>query len=376
MNGNRTVIQWNIRGLASNRPELELLQQKYQPAVFCLQETLLKDEKYNLNEKYSLKGFEPYHKVGTIDSEGRAHGGVSIMVKESIPQHVLPLNTTLQAIAVNMTLNQQITVCSIYLPPSSNPNTEELEYLLGQLPSPYIIVGDFNAHNELWGGSRSDRKGKQVETLIASKNLCLWNDNSPTYIHPATGSQTSIDLSLCSPGLLLDFDWRVEEDLHGSDHFPIILESNHPTPDERTPTWNFHRADWNLFSSLCESKIKAETFETVDDPVSAFTQALHSIADQSIPKTSGKPKKLSKPWFDSSCKDAIRERKKALNILRNNITPQNLQNLKIWRARARRVIRTSKRNSWREFISKLNSHSPMKKCWDMIRKINGKKGAP
>ena len=77
-------------------------------------------------------------------------------------------------------------------------------------------------------------------------NICLFNDNTPTYLHPATGSFTSIYLTMCSPSLFMDFTWRVEEDLHGSDHFPIILiESHyHPTGD-RPPKWQFHKADWN-----------------------------------------------------------------------------------------------------------------------------------
>ena len=41
---------------------------------------------------------------------------------------------------------------------------------------------------------------------------------------------------------------KVEEDLHGSDHFPIILESHYHPPDDRPPKLQFHRADWNLSS--------------------------------------------------------------------------------------------------------------------------------
>ena len=33
------------------------------------------------------------------------------------------------------------------------------------------------------------------------------NDKSYTYLHPATGTFFSLDLSLCHPSLLLDFDW-------------------------------------------------------------------------------------------------------------------------------------------------------------------------
>ena len=42
------------------------------------------------------------------------------------------------------------------------------------------------------------------------------------------------------------------------------------------------------------------------------------------------------------------------------------------RAKARKTIKTAKRTSWQQYVSKLNSRTPAKKIWDMIRKITGK----
>ncbi|KAJ8018007.1 hypothetical protein HOLleu_44234 [Holothuria leucospilota] len=42
------------------------------------------------------------------------------------------------------------------------------------------------------------------------------------------------------------------------------------------------------------------------------------------------------------------------------------------RAKARRIIKSSKRESWKQYISKLNSNTPVKKAWDMVRKSSGK----
>ena len=36
-------------------------------------------------------------------------------------------------------------------------------------------------------------------------------------------------------------------------------------------------------------------------------------------------------------------------------------------------IKTAKRTSWQQYVSKLNFRTPAKKIWDMIRKITGKK---
>ena len=67
------IIQWNCRGLS------ELLAQKYNAPVICLQETNLKDD------QVTLKDYVAYHKSGSIYVMDRAHGGVSIFVKNNLP---------------------------------------------------------------------------------------------------------------------------------------------------------------------------------------------------------------------------------------------------------------------------------------------------
>ena len=51
---------------------------------------------------------------------------------------------------------------------------------------------------------------------------------------------------------------------------------------------------------------------------------------------------------------------------------QNLENYRVFRAKARGTIRDSKRKSWKQYVSKLNSRTSIKKVWDMVRKILGK----
>ena len=180
----------------------------------------------------------------------RAHGGVSIFVKSNLPQSLVDVNSPLQTIVVKVTLHTTITFCNLYIPPSTILHLHDLAHIETQLPKPFVIVGDFNSHNYLWGGNKNDAKGKVIERFMTKSNICLFNDDTPTYLHPATGSLTSIDLTMCSPSLFMDFTWGVEEDLHISDHFPIIFESHYHPPDYRPPTWQFHKAAWNLFKDL------------------------------------------------------------------------------------------------------------------------------
>ena len=73
---------------------------------------------------------------------------------------------------------------------------------------------------------------------------------------------------------------------------------------------------------------------------------LISIAEESIPKTSSN-KKHNKPWFNGDCKTAIRSRKAALRKFNLQPSAENLNNFKIHRENTRRVIKTSKKTSWR-----------------------------
>ena len=68
-------------------------------------------------------------------------------------------------------------------------------------------------------------------------SLCILNDGSYTYLHPGYGTYTAIDLTITQPNLLLDFSWRVLDDLCGSDHFPIVIKHQGPATGGREPGW-------------------------------------------------------------------------------------------------------------------------------------------
>ena len=136
----------------------------------------------------------------------------------------IQLDTSLQATAVRITLSKTITLCSIYIPPSSAISLHDMDDLVCQLPTPYMLLGDFNSHNPLWGSNTIDGTGQRVEQFMDNYSLCFLNDGSYTYLHPGYGTYTAIDLTITQPNLLLDFSWRVLDDLCGSDHFPIVVK--------------------------------------------------------------------------------------------------------------------------------------------------------
>ena len=118
-----------------------------------------------------------------------------------------------------------------------------MDDLVRQLPTPYMLLGDFNSHNPLWGGNTLDGKGQRVEQFMDNNSLCFLNDGSYTYLHPGYGTYTAIDLTITQPNLLLDFSWRVLDDLCGSDHFPIVIKHQGPATGGKEPGWRLKKAD-------------------------------------------------------------------------------------------------------------------------------------
>ena len=358
-----SIIQWNCRGLMNNHIELGLLSQQYNPVAICLQETHIVDE-----SRVSFKGYTLYNKLDK--SHERASGGSSILIRNDVIHSPVKLSTNLQAVAVKITLSFVFTLCSIYAPPNTCIDIKDYEHLLAQIKGPVMILGDFNAHNPLWGSDHQTPKGKVMETFISQNDLCLFNNGSYTFLHSGNGSYSAIDLSFASPSIFDRFSWEVHDDCCGSDHFPIILTAAEDDNNIKQQRWKFKQADWNSFKALCSSRLNEHTFVS-EDPIPDFSNILLEIAENTIPKSSvsSKPRK---PWFDEECKQAIKDRKRAERTFRRSFSHSKLSSFRIYRAKARRTIKSKKRSSWKQFVSSINNRTPMNKIWNMINRIKGR----
>ena len=92
-----------------------------------------------------------------------------------------------------------------------------------------------------------------------------------------------------------------------------------------------------------------------------FTSILLDVANETIPKSSGRLSVRKRPWFNDDCKSAISARKEALKKFLHNPTQDNLDRVRVFRAKARRTIKTIKRDNWKSYVSKLNSSTSAKK---------------
>ena len=136
-----TLLSWNFNGYRSHFEELQLLSVDHKPPFLCLQERHLLPEHH-----LHLRGYVCYRK-DPVDGL-RAHGGVAILVHDSIHSQDIALPSTLPVVAIKVTMTYlSFIVCSFYLPPGQPLSATDLFDLFSELPTPFIIVGDFNAHN-------------------------------------------------------------------------------------------------------------------------------------------------------------------------------------------------------------------------------------
>lgn len=76
---------------------------------------------------------------------------VGLAVRDDIPHKVVQLDTDLEACADTIQFPTELTMVSIYMAPRNKAGNEshvivKLKDLVAQLPAPYVILGDMNAH--------------------------------------------------------------------------------------------------------------------------------------------------------------------------------------------------------------------------------------
>ena len=157
---------------------------------------------------------------------------------------------------------------------------------------------------------------------------------------------TDFDLALCTRSIAPHLDWTVLSDLHGSDHFAVIILISMPRPAlEHAPHWILARADWAKFQ---ESISLWCVFRGCQFYGTTFYHG--GIRTVQLPFEPG-----NEHWLG----------------LQRHPTMDNLIIYKQVHSRAWRVVRDSKKSSWRAYISSLTHHTSSRDVWQRVIKIKG-----
>lgn len=362
-----SIIQWNCRGLIKNLDDIYEILTDYQPSVLCLQETHLNTQQTNFLRQYT---------VFRKDRAGCTHssGGVALVAKRSVACKKINLQTNLEAVAMRAILFGRLTtLCSIYIPPDYHLTTTEFENLIDQLPAPYLLAGDMNAHHPLWGSARANPRGRLIEKFLLSSGACLFNKKHATFFSATHNTYSAIDLALGSATLFPLVEWSVVLNPYGSDHFPVTLTSTH-SPAIPTSSTRFREegADWKKFEEMSELSYTSVQHLEIDQATDIITSHIIDAAYSSIPRVPVNTKNRPRPWWNEECRNARKEQNKAWGTFRRYPTSDNLIAFKRAKAKGRRVRRTAKTESWRRFLTSINSFTDTHKVWKRISALQGR----
>ena len=383
MDRNLKILNFNVGGLSAHKhTEIKHFLDSNQIDILCIQESKLKS-----NTLKNIPGYRAEYKY--IDTQNNfGFGGLITYFKNGVNYKNSEIdNVRDQNGAIILELQKfeiflgksPFTLFNLY---SRGCDLETLEHLDKHiLNTEFVLTGDFNAHNFIWGSSKTDSHGRAVEDWVSKHGLVLHNDGSSTRVDLGRGCFTCIDLTITSPKLASELGWQVTDDNLGSDHFPILISmtrsnENFKNAEDR---FKFEKADWEMYKTKSGEISLTEVYHpNINLFNKSITEKFLSIARDSIPVS--KPCKQNKknvPWWNEFCENAVKERKHAIYTLKKSPSEVNLVKLKEATAHCKKVILENKTQNWADFCeSCIVNPKNSRDFWNKIRRIKGTSFTP
>ena len=364
--------------------------------MICLQETLLTKEDL---ENFSLVGFKIYPlPADSSDPKSGQNRGLITAVSNHLISKGAPFNQRIilgdnvETLTTEVvTDNGIIAIHNVYVHQNCDPKSLSLKVPSGK----HIVAGDFNARHREWEPlskqNVSNPRGNKLFSLI-QENPKLVLCNTPRM--PTTIFNTTLTLSLVSAELSAITDWDILSDCVGSPHIATCTTIN-ISPPKVLPDFKskfiFEKADWVNYRKLSDSAGNDteywdwEKYQSLSDKPEAIQKYLassaslesvcsrivdtvHSVADQSIPKTKKHDKVPAYEcwWFNEDCKKAKSALHKAASDNRKN-KPGARANLRRVRSEMLEIFELAKHKKWNDICQSLDLSSSLGAHWRRLR---------
>lgn len=374
MDRNLNILQWNMQAYNSNMGDLYKLLEKHQIDIALLSETRLKPGQNTIIKNYNFI---------RQDRIGRQGGGVAIVCHQTIPFIKVQESEEWSDVeSVGITIfpsTTPISIFSIYAPPDIKVKNNSFTALIPTTVqgNKLIIGGDFNSHNHLWGSQRSDgMRSEKIIEFADTLNLFLLNDGSSTRKQSTKALPSCLDLTFVSPTFSLISDWKVLDNSHGSDHYPVVIKilpqvpeqpQNSQNMDQDSGTnllmrkWRIKTADWDKFKNKLEDCDITEEINQTSDTEKIFDtiyQTISTAADESmkpIKKYQGKRKnnRFKPVWWDEECEAQIDIRDMANDVFNETPSDANLTKLNNIIALTKKELKKVKKEKWKKYTESI-----------------------
>ena len=377
-NGILKILQLNINGINNKMAELQQFLNEENIDVAAIQETRL----HPLNKTPEIKGYSCTRKDRPLPASSKAKtngGGLITYVKEDIchtntaTYNLKDIET--QTVTVPLTQSKNLIISNLYLPQKTtdqkteDANITTLFTRLTNIPNS-LIVGDINAHSQLWHSSIADHRGDVITSLLQGSDHVVLNSDAHTRTPPqATQQATSPDITSISSNLANMTTWETKTALP-SDHLPIIITINTKSnfrlkPNNKSFT-NYNKANWDKYTNEIELSLKeTEEPENVHSANKLLTNLILLADKQYIPK--GRLKNLHQP-LPKHINDRIKER----NTLRNtNSSDPSIPSLS---NEITKLIREHRTTQWKTKLDQIGDHKKNSHTlWNTINYLKGNK---
>ncbi|XP_060530331.1 uncharacterized protein LOC132704382 [Cylas formicarius] len=359
------IVHWNICGAEKNKDAIIRVIRDFKLQILLLNETLLKP-----NTNFKISGFSSVR----ADKPNGADG-IAIFLKNKIKYNIIDLSRIniperCQVILVELV---DFFICCVYNPPDICLVRASLDSIFDLTRNkPVLVMGDFNAHNPIWGSqvsySRGIRSGNILYDFIKDHDLWVLNDGSATRL-TRPGVHSAPDVAFCSQRLSGLTDCRVLQDRVNSDHFPILCiignnRCNSGSTRNYTSKYNFNKADWEKFSDLISTKFRTSPPINYED----FMNIIFLSIAESVPMHKHSLN-YGLPWWDNECTNAIKRKRQAFRDYKNNPSETNFLESLRTRAQTRQLLRKKKKEGFVNFCENLSPNTSAKEVWSSIRRF-------
>ena len=357
-----------MNGYFNNYFQLQLLINDHSPSIICIQETHLK---YNINPNIPSQYFSIFHNNSNHTTSKQ---GIGILVRKNINYNIININSNFLVIAIEINMGIKFALLNIYIPPNQPFSASDINNIISQINIPIILVGDCNAWSDLWGSPASNNRGKALEDVILASNLAVLNNGSPTHFSTHK-TFTHVDISLCSSHLLPITEWKISNNLYGSDHYPIFTYfhiNQRTTIFKPKPKFKTNFANWPKFEKLCDSlSSKTTSSQNINKEAANIQKSILTAAHFSIPQTKYVWRKHNLPWWNQELQILRDQKQKAWSEYKRNRSNELLLSFKKTKAQFRYHSKKAKNQSLENFTSSINPLSTTQKIWNDIKTLTG-----